>query len=506
MIFLLAFRHLVVRPARSAFLLLGFALGVGVMIVLLSVGEAMVEQSRDVALVGGGAVTVLPEGIDLEALRTGGLTSMFFGIDHARFVGRQLVGGPRYAGLVSAVSPAIAGKMLYLERDGRVIIVRADGAVPSRAAAVGAAPAVLAGHWTDTPADSAWIAPTPQQLYDQLDHFHIPKTSDSTWAEWDYFNIVVAPGEWWYVTLLVGGALPDGRWGGQVLVTHRRSDGAYERFTSAMPSTQISFDTAAADLQLGGSSVRQRDGVYQIDASAAGRSGPVHLSFQLTPLARRYFPPVEFGGGGDFQSGYVVPALVARASGTLCHAGHCTELSGAEAYHDHNWGVWRAVTWEWGAAHGDRLAVLYGGIRQSTEDSNAAAAPFFLAAFDSLGLRQVLRFGAVDYTGRRPVVSTSGARPEQQVAAPAAFELTATRQQDTVRLAADMLDALASRTAAASFGRYFVQMRGSFSLTGRLGGAGVSDSGRGFFETYVPASPTGSSPVVAPSASTQRSP
>ncbi len=47
------------------FLLLGFSLGVGVMIVLLSVGEAMLEQSRDVSLVGGGEVTVLPQGIDV---------------------------------------------------------------------------------------------------------------------------------------------------------------------------------------------------------------------------------------------------------------------------------------------------------------------------------------------------------------------------------------------------------------------------------------------------------
>ena len=47
MIGTLAFRHLWVRPVRSLFLLLGFALGVGVMIVLLSVGEAMLDQSRD---------------------------------------------------------------------------------------------------------------------------------------------------------------------------------------------------------------------------------------------------------------------------------------------------------------------------------------------------------------------------------------------------------------------------------------------------------------------------
>ena len=73
----------------------GFSLGVGVMVVLLSVGEAMLDQSRDVALVGGGEVTVLPQGIDVEAMRTGGLSGMFFGIDRARFLTRQVLGGPR---------------------------------------------------------------------------------------------------------------------------------------------------------------------------------------------------------------------------------------------------------------------------------------------------------------------------------------------------------------------------------------------------------------------------
>ena len=84
------------------------------MIVLLSVGEAMLSQSRDVSLVGGGEVTVLPQGIDIEAMRTGGVSGMFFGIDRARFLTRQLLGGPRHAGLVRAVSPAIENKLVYL--------------------------------------------------------------------------------------------------------------------------------------------------------------------------------------------------------------------------------------------------------------------------------------------------------------------------------------------------------------------------------------------------------
>ena len=91
MIELLALRNLVLKPWRSAFLLFGYSLGVSVMIVLLSIGEALLSQARDEKLVGGGDVTVLPEGIDVEVLKTGGLGGMFFSIDHSRFVYQQLL-------------------------------------------------------------------------------------------------------------------------------------------------------------------------------------------------------------------------------------------------------------------------------------------------------------------------------------------------------------------------------------------------------------------------------
>ena len=73
MIATLAFRNLVIRPWRSLLLLAGFGLGVGVMIVLLSIGNAMVSQSREEKLIGGGDITILPEGVDVEVLKTGGV-------------------------------------------------------------------------------------------------------------------------------------------------------------------------------------------------------------------------------------------------------------------------------------------------------------------------------------------------------------------------------------------------------------------------------------------------
>lgn len=472
MLLLLAFRHLLVRKGRSLVLLLGFALGVGVMIVLLSVGEAMLAQSRDVVLVGGGEVTVLPEGIDVEAMRTGGVTGMFFGIDRARYLTRQLLGGPRQRPVVASVAPAIENKLVYLRANGRTVATRAGGEIPSRARRVGATLDLVTGRWDDTPADSAYISPTAQQLYDEMDRFHIPPAPDSTWAEWHYFNVVTGPNEWWYVTLLVGGAVPDGKWGGQLLVTHRRPDGRYERFADQVPAARIEFDTAAADLTLGPNLVRQRRGIYHVSARLAGR---LELEFTLTPAPNRYFPAAELRAE-PFISGYVVPALSGSVAGRFCADGRCRTVAGAPGYHDHNWGVWRAVTWEWGVAHGTVYDVLYGGVR--TADSAAGGAPFFFMAADSLGIRQVLRFRDVRYAGAL-ATQTRG------VSAPSAFTLTAAREGDTVRLAVDVRDALASATAAAEFRRYFIQMRGGFTLAGKIAGKTAADSGAGFFETYV---------------------
>ena len=490
MIFTLAFRHLLVRKLRSLFLLLGFSLGVGVMIVLLSVGEAMLEQSRDVSLVGGGEVTVLPQGIDIEAMRTGGIGSMFFGIDRSRFLVRQVFGGARNRHLVRAVSPALEGKLLYLKRGDRVLPVRAGGEIPSRATAMGAGLRLLGGTWQDSPADSSHVDPSTQQLYDELDRFHLPRVPDSTWGEWHYFNLVTSPHEWWYITYLVGGAVgrdqrtqeDSARWGGLLLVTHRRPDGTYQRFERREPSRGVTLDTLGADLRIGQSSVRQRDGVYRLQARVPGEAGAVRIDVVLRPGTNQYFPPVELRDD-EFRSGYVVPGLVATATGSICVSRRCQSFRDAPAYHDHNWGTWRNVTWEWGAGQGSRLAVLYGGVygpdRDPTPDRSGVRSPFFLTLVDSLGVKQVLRFDRIHYQGAMPL------RGSDAASSPRRFDLVATREQDTLHLAVAVMDALGTSMKTRGLQRTFIQMRGRFTVTGRVLGLAVSDSGAGFFETYA---------------------
>lgn len=477
MILKLALRHLLVRPGRALLLLFGYGVGAGVMMVLLAVGHAMLEQSRDLSLVGGGEVTVLPEGIDLDALRTGSLDGYFFGIDRARFITRQLLGGPRESPSVRSVSPQITPKLLYLTYHDRTVMVRAVGEIPSRAKEAGTAATVLEGGWVDTPRDSAWIAPTADQLYNELDRWHYPKLRDSTWAEWQYFNIKISESEWWYLTFMVAGQLPSGSWGGRLLVTHRRPDGTHRGYLETFTPSDIELDTLSARVTMGAGGVEFVDGRWLLSGQARTESDEA-LTFQLevVPEPHRWFPPVELESQG-FVSGYVVPALRASGSGKICVAERCRVIEGAAAYHDHNWGVWRGVSWEWGIAQGSEVDLLYGGVSGGAA-SQGGSAPFFLAVADRMGVAQVLRFDQVGYSGSRSVTALPG------VYSPDSMTILAARGIDTLRVAVSVASANATPVEAAGLRRALLQLRGRFTVTGRVAGQVVSDSGGGFFETW----------------------
>ncbi|HEX2778065.1 MAG TPA: hypothetical protein VHM30_01125 [Gemmatimonadaceae bacterium] len=488
----LAFRHLALRPARTLLLLAGYGVGVAVMIVLLSIGEALLAQARQEKLVGGGDVTVLPEGIDVEVLKTGGLGGMFFSIDHARFVYLQLLAAPRLAQDVSAVAPQIEGSLLYLRgTDGVERPVRATGEIPSRTRGVGAMPAIASGDWRDDDRDRRWMAPTPRELRDDIDHFHLPPAELTaaqrpTLAEWHYFNVLSADRRRWaFVTLLAGGEIPDGRWGGQVLVTLREQGGSERRYVTSFPGSTVRLSTERADLDVGDSHVRLLDdGRYEVEARAREMSGPgvVDVNLVVTPAPRAYFPGAALGG--EVVSGYAVPALRASASGTICARGRCERFDEAQAYHDHNWGTWAGVTWEWGAARAGDLTFLYG--RVDTPGSERGA--LFLYLVDSLGFRALFRPARIDYDDARTIMVDG-----RRVRVPARATMADVRGDDTLRVELEIDDAIGTdmRRGAERGGRgaamalpYFIQMKGVARVSGRVGGRPLGGTGSGFFETY----------------------
>src|SRR5262245_858436 len=496
MIGILARRNLTLRPWRSALLLGGFGLGVGVMIVLLAIGEALLTQARAERLVGGGDVTVLPEGIDVEVMKTGGVGGMFFSIGNARFLDLQLLSNPRNAPGVRTVAPQIVDKLVYLRTlEGRERAVRASGELPSHSALVGAVPALAAGRWEDDDLDRRWRSPTLAELRADIDHYHLtPRSAENrdTWSDWHYFNVLSADRKRWiYLAFIVSGAVPDGRWGGQVTLALNEEGNPARRFAATLPNDSISFSTWNADVRFGNAHVSvDTAGRYVVRARVRGERGDAEAVVDLvvTPAPGAYFPGAALAGEG-LVSGYAVAGLRASATGTVCVGGTCERFDGAQAYHDHNWGVWRGVTWEWGAARAGPYTFLYG--RVQPPDSVSSETPLFVYLVDSLGFRSLFRPRRIDYVDGRTirVGGRDGRVPSGAVFADA-------RGDDTLRVELTIEDAVGTDTrepkaepgetlAGRALRRpYFIQMKGMARISGRVGGVPVAGQGSGFFETY----------------------
>lgn len=479
------------RPGRSALLLLGYGLGVGVTIALLSIGTALLDQARDRELAGGGDLTVVPQGVDLETLRTASTGSIGLTLRQARFLYRQVLAGPRFADRIAGAAPWIDDRLVYLVVGGDTVAASAGGEIPDRSAAVGAAPRLTDGTWLDLPADRRWTSPGDSELYAEIDAFHLPPPAargDSTWAEWHYVNVLFPERDAaLYLTFLVGGRVPDGRWGGRVLSTWQEGERSWT-FASDVPARRVDFSLRRPDLRVGADSVRlDADGRYHVTASvpaAAGAGGGrdrlrVHLV--VDPGAPAYLPPLDVSSG-DFVSGYVAPVLRGRARGRVCVQSGCIDVRDAPAYHDHNWGVWRDVTWNWGHADLGSLALLYGGVR----GPGGREGRRFLYLVDGRGFLGLLRVDSLGVTWN----DRDGARRR-----PAGIHLLARNGEDSIAVTVRVRSARSTpgATGSAGAGARFWQILGSARLSGRLHGAAVSASGPGTFETWTTTAGSGAS-------------
>jgi hypothetical protein len=158
-----------------------------------------------------------------------------------------------------------------------------------------------------------------------------------------------------------------------------------------------------------------------------------------------------------------------------------------QAYHDHNWGVWRGVSWEWGAARAGQYAILYG--RVQPPDTVAASQPLFIYVVDSLGFLRVFRPRTITYDDGPP-------RSSAGVPVPRTADLFDARGDDTLRVRLHIEDATVTDTRRPLIERgdymnarriarpFFLQMKGTAELSGRIAGKVVQATGYGFFETY----------------------
>ncbi len=498
---LLARRNLGVRPGRSALFLAGYALAVGVMIALLSVGEAIVSQARDKDLVGGADLVLVPEGSDVELLQLGGVTAMFSTIPNARFLYRQLLRGPRFADVIEAAAPTWSGRPVFLRAraGGEVVQGLASATVPSLERALGAS--ALPPEWTDAPGEALFALLEGPALYPEMDHGHRPDPAHpqvARWAEWWYFNLLdPASGRYAYLSFFVAGDLARGRGLGSLSIQLGAPGRPAVRHAFVVPidSTAVALDDVAVTIAgpRDRASVRVAEGIYRLSArftdALSGR--PVSLDLDVVPRPRAYFPPLVLRGADGFESGYVVPAVLARGRGTIDVGGRRTSFAGALAYHDHNWGTWRDVAWDWGQVQSPdgRLGLVYGSV-QAPELARAGQDDqhFAIVTADD-GFLAVLRPDSITYRDWRDGPALAGTR----LRVPGTIGFAVAGGADTLEVSLAVEDVAASLPAGdprrsgprLGGGRAFLQMRGRWTVRGRVGGRRLEFTAPGAAETFV---------------------
>ena len=259
---------------------------------------------------------------------------------------------------------------------------------------------------------------------------------------------------------------------------------------------EISFAEGRPDLEIGPSSVTvEPDGSYRLVARIPSETGGSPLSLNLTVSARsrRYLPPVDISGEG-MVSGYTVPLLDARATGLLCEGSLCQPIEGARTYHDHNWGTWSGVTWDWGQALVGDYSVLYGGVsshRGLNADEEALAGDDLAGddqAGNAAGPRILYLADENGYAGIFPIrrLTTRWPNGDRQTA-PESISILATSGTDSLELTVTVGHTRATPVPVrvGSPSALFFQMRGRAALAGRLRGSAVNATGDGFFETWT---------------------
>ena len=458
MILRLAVRSLATRPVRTAVLACGFGFGIAVMAALLGVGDVILEQAHSPALEGGGDVVI------------GG---RFGALDNARFLIASVLGSPDLASQTVAVSPSKRGT-LFLLKDGRTTAVAITAGLPDAERAVGDREVVGASAWTDTLADRAWSEPDSAAVLRAMDRFHpIPNAPEfaASWAEWLYFNGRTADGRLrFYLTFLVGPAPGPGRRTAGVRLQLDR-DGKTTTYSAGEIVDEATVLAAAPDLDIAGSHVRLEGSRYRIALALPGASG----TLVLDAAPGQSLPPATIAGARGWVTGYTAPVLSGTVRGALAIGREQIAVRDAVGYHDHNWGFWKGVRWQWGQVAHEDLSFVYGRIVPPADVADPDRVPGFLGVLGAKGPIGFSTTVSVEEKGDehgQPQRVDVHARGQT-------IDLTLVLTVDrSVRTAMSMT------TAASGTPIDFLQLGGAYRVTGRIGDRALDFTARGAAETF----------------------
>ena len=452
----LAFRSLTAHPVRSAVLAAGFGVGVAVMAILLGVAGIVLEQAQSPALVGGGDVNInLSLAVPARLVLSGTLQ-----LDALR---------PRVRAAAASHTTE-----LFLLHNGRATRVDVRGGIPSVERELGDPETTGLDVWRDTPEDAVWTREPPHVLLRQIDRFHgVPDVAEwaDSWAEWLYFNGRSTEARF-YLTFLVGPRVKSGNRSAGVRLQIERN-GRMESYSASTEVTDADL-ARAPDLTIGASSVRLDGMVYRIHvdvADAAGRRAIGDLSIEAS--AGRFVPPIEITGARGWRTGYVVPVMSGTLDGAVTVGGDRVSLAGGVGYHDHNWGFWRDVSWQWGQAQQGDLSLIYGRVFPPPEAADPERIPGFVGALGP--------DGPLGYSTDVRISETNDERGQ-----PATIDVRARGPSLTLDLRFDVASITTNRMTQGPLGNGvdFLQMRGRYTVSGRAGDREISFTAPGSAETF----------------------
>jgi hypothetical protein len=456
----LALRSLLSRPVRSAVLAGGFGLGVAVMAALLGIGGVILDQARAPALVGGGDVLV------------GGASGR---VGSARFVLSQVLGTGSLADRIAVASP-VSRTSLYLIDDRGATAIQARGGIPSLERRLQDPETSPINAWVDTAADRAWAAPDPEEVLRAMDRFHaVPDVParGSSWAEWLYFNGRARTARF-YLTFFAGAPLESGARTLGVRLQLERGG----RLTSYSDSVEVDDGrlAAAPDIDAGRNSVRLAGLEYRIRIDLPAESGRSRATGEIVVRAvpGRSLPPFSIRGAGGWVSGYVVPVMSGGLDGAITVDGETIDLSGGVGYHDHNWGFWEGVRWQWGQVEGSGLSFVYGRVYPPADAADAARLPGFLVALGPDGPVGYATDVAIEETNRE-----SSTEPRRIVVRGLSDSLAL-----TLDIAVDQVTATRMGPGAFGNGMDFLQLRATYHGSGRAGTREIDFTAQGSAETF----------------------
>ena len=452
----LALRSLTAHPIRSAVLAAGFGIGVAVMAILLGVAGIVLEQAQSPALAGGGDVLIrLSLPVPARLVLSGTLQS---------------------DALRSRIRTAAASHTtdLFLLQNGTATRVAAQGGIPSLERALNDPETSSIESWRDSPEDTAWTHGAPDVVLRQLDRFHgVPEGTrwGNSWAEWLYFNGRSSEASF-YLTFLVGPRTANGARSAGVRLQLQRG-GQTESFTGRADLSDSEL-VRAPDLTIGASSVRLDGMRYRIHLDvedAHGKKAVGDLSLEAT--AGRLVPPIEITGAQGWRTGYVVPVMSGALDGAIEIAGSRLSLEGGRGYHDHNWGFWQGVSWQWGQAQQGDLSVIYGRVFPPLEAADPQTIPGFVGVLGP--------DGPLGYSTDVRITEDNDERGQ-----PKTINVRARGSALDLDLRFDVASAVTTHMAQGPLanGVDFLQMRGQYTVSGRVGSREITFSAPGAAETF----------------------